>query len=100
MFAVIEANVALFAADKADIGGDLDNLHAGHIGQRHAAIDDIALLPAKRIEAATDGLELVAPLIQRSLTPYLGSPAAKFLELHDRPSLARLPSGGIRLITC
>ena len=57
--------------------------------RRDAAVDDIALLPAKRRKAATDGLEPVAPLLQWSLTPYLGSPVAEFLELHDRPSLKR-----------
>ena len=89
MFAIVLANVAFGAANGVDIGGDLNDFHTGGIGKRHAAVDEIALLPAKRRKAATDGLEPVAPLLQWSLTPYLGSPVAEFLELHDRPSLKR-----------
>src|SRR5689334_653604 len=97
---VIEANVMLFAPDNADIGGDLDDLRARNVGQHHPAVDDLALLPAERIETAADGLQLIAPCVQWILTPDLRSPTAKLLELHVRPSLIGLPSRGTRLITC
>jgi hypothetical protein len=86
MFAIVLANVALVAANNLDVSGDLNNFHTGCIGKRHASIDEIALLPTQRIEAATDGLEPIPPLVQWSLTPDFRSPGAKFLELHERPS--------------
>ncbi|XFF02305.1 hypothetical protein ACQ3JU_0635 (plasmid) [Bradyrhizobium guangxiense] len=100
MLAVVETNVMLFASDNSDVGGDLDDLRACDVGQHHPAVDDLPLLPAERIEAAADRLQLVAPCVQRILAPDLRSPAAKLLELHVRPSLAGLPSCGTRLITC
>ena len=69
MFAVIEANVMLFAADNTDVSGDLDNLRARDVGQHDTAVDDLALLPAKRVEPAADGLQFVPPLRPKEPDP-------------------------------
>jgi hypothetical protein len=98
MLAEITANVVLVAAHEFDIRGDLNDFQPCRIGQRYAAGDGNPIFAANWIEAATDRLQLQAPLLQRRLPPDFGHPALKFLELHGAPSSAR--EFAPRWITC